>query len=175
MEIDQRLLPENKAKRVRETRKMPAQRFCVHFGKSRTQSMFQCVCFFFVLLALAFGVTENKDYRQSVRFDYDNTFSMRLGNGESNNDYRQLCKVPRSSDWHAAKHISTLIFLSSSFFSSSSFFFFSGHFYVPVDIENLWVSRNYADAGVSEHTKNVIEFGVFMCSFFTSTLFWLPL
>lgn len=41
---------------------------------------------------------------------------------ESNNDYRQLCKMPRSNDWHAAKHISTrFTFLLAHFFTTFSF------------------------------------------------------
>lgn len=39
---------------------------------------------------------------------------------ESNNDYRQLCKMPRSKYWHAAKHIFIPIHNFYFFYFSSS-------------------------------------------------------
>lgn len=72
---------------------------------------------------------------------------------ESNNDYRQLCKVPRSNCWHAAKHIFALVF-----------FPYSGHFYVTVDnAKFVSFSKLCRRWRCTQCTKNVIEF--FVCTF----------
>lgn len=87
---------------------------------------------------------------------------------ESNNDYRQLCKVPRSNYWHAAKHISTLILF---FFPVFFLFFFyrwpllcsCGHrkFVSFTKLCRHWRSRAYEKC----------DWILFSCVFFSHHLF----
>lgn len=85
------------------TEKMPAQRFCVCTLANRNiANVSMC------LFSTGFRLTENKEYRQSL-VPISTIHFQCVQVMESNNDYRQLCKVPRSNYWHAAKHIFTLI------------------------------------------------------------------